>query len=63
MTADEFNEQYAVGTKVKYHPIIGKEEGIETETRSEAWALRPDVHLVSVKGKAGGVSLEALTIL
>lgn len=62
MTADEFNEQYSVGTRVKYHPIIGREAGIETKTRSEAWALRPDVHLVLVEGKAGGVSLEAITI-
>jgi hypothetical protein len=62
MDAKEFNEQYSVGTRVRYYPIIGGREFVETETRSEAWTLPSGADVVMVKGRAGGVSLKAIEI-
>ena len=62
MKAEEFNIKYPIETKVIYHPVIGEPEGIETETRSEAWELGHGEPVVKVKGKAGIVCLDALTI-
>jgi len=63
MTAAEFNSRYPVGTPVFYHPIIGKPEGRETRTRSEAWELGNGEPVVKIEGLTGGVCLDALTIL
>lgn len=62
MTANDFNVLYPVGTTVKYHPIIGGAEFIETKTRSEAWHLGHGEAVVKIEGRAGGVSLRALEL-
>lgn len=62
MTASEFNERYSVGTSVRYHSVIGESEYRETATRSEAWTTDSGHGVVMVTGKAGYVSLEAITI-
>jgi hypothetical protein len=62
MTSEEFNDIYSVGTSVNYHPIIGRSEHIKTITRSEAWTLPNGQAVVKVKGNAGCVSLEAISI-
>jgi hypothetical protein len=62
-TAKEWNEKHPVGTRVRYHPIIGKDEGtIESATRSVAWCLYCGTPVVSIVGKTGGVALEALDV-
>ena len=62
MTAEEFNNRYSVGTSVNYHSIIGDPAHVKTVTRSEAWELGSGHVVVQVKGKSGGVSVEAITI-
>lgn len=60
MNETEFNNKYPVGTPVRYHPVIGQPEYVETETRSEAWTLGNGQVIVKVKGRAGGVSIAAI---
>ena len=60
MNETEFNNKFPVGTPVRYHPVIGQPEYIETETRSEAWTLDSGQVIVKVKGRAGGVSIAAI---
>jgi hypothetical protein len=62
MTSDEFNSIYSPGTSVNYHPIIGQPEHVKTITAGEAWTLPNGKAVVKVKGKAGGVSLDAISI-
>ena len=66
MTAQLWNDQYPIGTKVSYHSIMPPYPGDEpliTETRSEAWELGHGEPVVSIKGKTGGVCLSHLTVL
>lgn len=62
MTPEEFNDLYGVGTSVNYHPIIGQADHVKTLTRSEAWTLPNGQAVVQVAGKAGCVSLEAISV-
>ena len=62
MTAEEFNALYCVGMSVNYHPIIGQPGHAKTKTRSDAWTLPGGQHVVQIEGKAGCVSLDAITI-
>jgi hypothetical protein len=56
-TADLWNEMHAVGTKVRYRPVLGSDAYEETVTRSEAWSLGDGTPVVSIDGRTGGVSL------
>ena len=60
MTAAQFNKKYPVGTPVKYHPVIGRPEHWETETRSTAWTLPSGHVVVQIKGRSGSVSINAI---
>ncbi|MDF0377658.1 hypothetical protein [Methylophilus sp. YYY-1] len=62
ITADQFNAQVPVGTRVKFHPIIGRPDYIYTTTRSEAWDMCGAV-IVKVEGRAGGVDVEAIEMI
>lgn len=62
MGAKEFNRLFPVGTPVRYFSIIGGPDFVETETRSEAWELGHGAPVVMVKGRSGGVSLEAVEV-
>jgi hypothetical protein len=62
MTAEEFNEQYGIGTSVNYHPVIGEVEHQKTRTRSEAWSLWSGEPVIKVNGIVGCVSLHAISI-
>jgi hypothetical protein len=56
--AHEFNANYPVGTPVRYLKIWGVESsGVDTKTRSEAWAMDCGEACVMVEGVSGGVSL------
>jgi len=64
MTAEQFNEKYPVGTKVLYWPWVREgEDGIPSETRSEAWALGNGDPVVKVNGKSGGILLTHVEVL
>ena len=60
MSAERFNKLFPVGTAVNFFPIIGGEGFDTTETRSEAWELGHGEPVVKVKGRTGGVCLEAI---
>lgn len=62
MTPEDFNSLYPIGTEVNYHPIIGQPDHVKTKTRSQAWTLKNKEAVVMVEGKAGCVSLEAISI-
>jgi hypothetical protein len=62
MIPEEFNSIYSIGTSVNYHPIIGQPEHIKTITRSEAYSLPNKEPVIMVVGKAGCVSLDAISI-
>lgn len=62
----KFNEQYPVGTKVRYRSVLNQQtphDIPETKTSSAAWALPNGEAVVMVKGKAGGVSLDHVEII
>jgi hypothetical protein len=61
--AAEFNAAHPVGTQVRYYPLIGEGEFVETKTRSPAWSLGCGEPVVSLEGKSGGFSLDHLQIV
>lgn len=63
MMANEWNQKYPIGTKVRYFPIREGQEFKDTKTRSEAWELGHGALVVMIEGKSGGVSLDHLIIL
>jgi len=63
MTAEEFNTQYPVGTPVMYYSVKTSEHGVTTSTRTPAFDLGSGHVLVSLAGKAGGVSIDHLKVL
>lgn len=62
LDAYEFNKTHIVGTKLRYYPILGDEECLETKTRSIAWDVCGST-LVKVEGKVGGVCFDNLEII
>lgn len=60
LSADKFNQKYPVGSSFKYFPIMGIPDSVEVVTRTEAWTLGHGAVVVSVSGRAGGVSIEHL---
>lgn len=62
-TADSWNARVPIGTAVRYFPVRGLFEHIETRTRSVAWELGHGDVVVSVDGKAGGVLLDHLVLI
>lgn len=64
MTADEWNAQYPVGTRVRYWPIRGASDNYsDSRTRSAAWELDSGISIVSIEGRSGGVALSHLMAL
>lgn len=63
MTADEWNERYPNGARVRFRPVDGVVTSIETTTRTRAWALGHGEAIVAVHGRAGGVGVEFLEVL
>ena len=55
-------QEATIGRAVNYHSIIGRPESVPTVITSEPWELGNGHIVIKVKGKAGGVSLEALSI-
>lgn len=63
MTASEWNERNPVGTPVRYFPVKGEWDHVDSETRSIAWDLYSGTPVVKIKGRVGGVALGHLLIL
>ena len=59
-TAEQWNAQHPVGTRVRYFPRIGYPEHILAETRSDAWQAPNGLPLVLITGRSGGIWLRAL---
>lgn len=52
----------SMGDKVRYHPIIGQpHDGKIYECASDMWALGDGTAVIKLKGKAGAVSVLALS--
>ncbi len=67
-TPEEFNARFPIGTKVRYWKVLPADvapglDPVETETRSEAWALGHGAVVVKVKGISGGVLISHLDIV
>lgn len=65
-TAESWNAKHPVGTRVRFWPIYPPIDGVppvDTETRSEAWAIGDGSVLVSIVGKNGGVCLTHVEVL
>ncbi len=63
ITMEEWNLRYPIGTPVRYHPIIGDPEYMESKTRSVAWNLGHGAPVVKIEGITGGVLLEAIDVV
>lgn len=59
----EWNQRNPVGTTVRYWPVMGRDDYIETTTRSGAWVLGDGTPVVSIVGKAGGVALSHIEVI
>lgn len=58
----EFNQRVPVGTPVRYYPVQGERDFIESKTRSVAWTLGHGALVVAIEGRTGGVLVQALRI-
>lgn len=64
-TAQQWNDLYPVGTRVRYWPIYPPIEScpaIDTVTRSEAWTIGDGSVVVCIVGSSGGVSLTHIEV-
>ena len=62
-TVDEWNEEYPVGTRVRYTSVKGVTKPINTKTRSEAQLLSGHTPVVWVEGIAGCVCLSHVDVI
>jgi len=63
ITAALWNQRHPVGTPVRYYPIMGEPEHVDTVTRSEAWELGHGQPVVKISGRTGGVCLQHIEVL
>ena len=54
---------FPVGAKVIYRPIMGEPEQEETRVRSEPWMLGHGAIVLKIDSRAGGVSVDHLTLV
>jgi hypothetical protein len=63
MNIQQAKQQFPIGTQVKYFPLIKDTTNFHVGTvRSEPWEVCGEV-VVSVSGKAGGLSVEHLEVI
>lgn len=65
-TAESWNAEHRVGTRVRYWPIyppIDCVPPVDTTTRSEAWTIGGGTVVVCIDGKSGGVALTHVEVL
>lgn len=58
-----WNRGCPVGTPVRYRPVAGAPETVDTATRSEAWLLGSGEPVVMVNGRSGGVAISHLELI
>jgi hypothetical protein len=63
MTAAAWNLAHPKGTYVRYWPVMGDDDYVETQTRSSAWETGSGAGVVLVNGKTGGVALSHLLVI
>lgn len=56
----EARRKFPVGSAVRYWPVLGEDEPVEAEVRSEPWALGHGAIVVKITGKTGGVLVSHL---
>lgn len=61
-TAADWNARNGIGTKVRYWPIMGVDEHVDSVTRSAAWDLGGHTAVVQIEGR-GSVALSHLHVL
>lgn len=47
---------------MRYYPVQGERDFIESKTRSVAWTLGHGALVVAIEGRTGGVLVQALRI-
>lgn len=57
------DQTFPIGRRVRYFPIAGKPDFIESKVRSQAWALGHGAIVVAIEGRAGGVSIDHLEVV
>lgn len=63
ITAEEFNKEYPIGTKVLYFPVYGCQKYKMAKTTSKAWVLGDGTSVVKLNIGAGGYILRNIEIL
>lgn len=64
MTADMFNRQYPVGTKIKYYPIVRLKDDYKTGvTTTPAWDMNSNTPLVTTDIMSGGLLLSHIEVI
>lgn len=62
VTIEQATQQFPVGAKVRFFPIMGEATFEEAEVRSEPWQLGHGQVVVKITGRAGGVCIEHLQL-
>lgn len=63
ITAEQWNEVYPIGTRVRYRSVLGDPNYKDSRTRGLAWTLGDGSPVVAIEGVSGGVALWALQVL
>lgn len=55
--------RFPMGRTVKFYPVAGRPAFQQTSIRSKPWALGSGAIVISVTGRAGGVSVDHLEVV
>ncbi|AZZ98281.1 hypothetical protein [Pseudoalteromonas sp. R3] len=61
LTAEQFNEQYSVGSGFIYQSVMTFRDGEAVKTASDAWTMCSGEVVVKLQGKSGCFSVDHLT--
>ncbi|MDR5655229.1 hypothetical protein [Ruixingdingia sedimenti] len=54
---------FPIGRRVRYYPVSGYSEHVESAIRSKPWALGHGAIVIAIEGKAGGVYITHLEVI
>lgn len=57
------NARFPVGTPVRYWPVLGEPEYVDSVTRTPVWRLGHGRMVVSIDGKTGGLALDHIELI
>jgi hypothetical protein len=60
---DDADKRFPIGRRVRYYPVSGLPEFVESKIRSQTWAVGSGDIVVAIEGRAGGVSIEHLEVV